>query len=50
MKIFRHIFVLATVLATFSKKIWANFSASSGPPAPDQPVNPSQEKQISLSL
>jgi hypothetical protein len=49
MKIFWHIFVLATVLATFSK-VWANFSASSGPPAPDQPVNPSQEKQISLSL
>jgi hypothetical protein len=32
MKIFWHIFVLATVLATFSK-IWANFSKSSGRPA-----------------
>jgi hypothetical protein len=31
MKIFWHIFVLATVLATFSKN-WENFSKSSGHP------------------
>jgi hypothetical protein len=33
MKIFGPIFILATVLATFSK-IWANFSESSGHPVP----------------